>query len=360
LKIAYLILENGTVFKGQPFGYDGEAIGELVFSTGMTGYLETLSDPAYFGQIVLQTFPLIGNYGVIPQDFDSGQAHLKAYIVREWCQEPSNFRSEGNLDSFLSEHRVPGLFGIDTRALTRALRVNGVINAMISRTAELSDDQWAALRGYRITGAVAAVCASQESHARPGSVADHTGSLGQEQRSSKKIAIWDFGGAYRLAEPLISRGCKPEIIRYDSAADDIIAQNPDGIVLSGGPGDPSENIAIIQEIKKVCDHNIPIFAVGLGHQMLALARGAVTIKLPFGNRGSNQPVREFATGRVFVTTQNHGYAVDSGSLPDSSEISHENLNDRTCEGIAYKDIPAFSVQFFPTEDVFDRFVAFIN
>jgi len=348
LRDAYLILENGIVFKGRPFGYDTQAVGELVFTTGMTGYLETLADPVYYGQIVLQTFPLIGNYGVIPADFGPGPVHLKAYIVRQWCQEPSNFRSEGNLDSFLREMKIPGLCDLDTRALTRIIRENGVMNAMVSNTPELSGQQWASLRGYRITGAVAAVCGG-------GDVSET-----QSSDSEYKTVVWNFGDAPGLAEGLLGHGCTPVIVSHGANFGDVLAHNPDGIVLSGGPGDPSENMRIIQEIRKLCDKGIPIFGVGLGHQMLALALGAKTIKLPFGHRGANQPVSEFSSGRVFVTSQNHGYAVAPDSLPDTAVMSCVNSNDGTCEGIDYIDIPAFSVQFNPTDDVFARFLAMMK
>ena len=341
---AYLILENGAVFKGKPFGYDGEAVGELVFSTGMTGYLETLSDPAYFGQIVLQTFPLIGNYGVIPQDFGTGPIHMKAYIVREWCQEPSNFRNEGNLDSFLREKRTPGLSGIDTRKLTRMIRENGVINAMISKTPELSEDQWAKLRGYAIKDAVA-TCALDNS---------------EFGIRNSEFVIWNFGCAGNVMKLFESCMCNPTVVGHSVTADDIQQRNPDGIVLSGGPGDPAENTRIIGEIKKLCGTNIPILGIGLGHQMLALAQGAKTEKLPFGHRGANQPVKSKKTGHAFVTTQNHGYTVVLGSLPENAVASYENLSDGTCEGIEYTDIPAFSIQFEPTREICDGFVNYVS
>ena len=367
---AYLILENGAVFKGRPFGYDGEAVGELVFSTSMTGYLETLSDPAYYGQIVLQTFPLIGNYGIIPKDFISGSVHIKAYIVREWCQEPSNFRSEGNLDSFLREQGIPGLFDIDTRKLTRTLRQNGVMNAMISKNPELSEKQWAELRGYKITGAVAACANVNSQFTIHNSQLKDGGTTGERLKPVadpfrcreldlglvSNVVVWNFGGASKLVELLRANKLETTIVDHDAAAEDIMLQKPDGVMLSEGPGDPSENTRIIEEIKKLCDKNIPIFAVGLGHQMLALARGAKTEKLPFGHRGLNQPVIDRKTGRAFVTAQNHGYTVAPDSLSKNSVISYENLSDGTCEGIDYTDIPAFSIQFSPTEDVLMKFL----
>ena len=363
----YLILENGVVFKGRTFGHDGEAVGELVFSTGMTGYMETLADPAYYGQIVLQTFPLIGNYGVIPNDFGPGPIHLKAYIVRDWCQEPSNFRSEGNLDSFLYEKKIPGLCGIDTRALTRIIRDNGTMNAMISKTPDLSDGQWAALRGYKVANAVAAVAKSKVENSSPGTargLQPHpdpgAGSIGSgADGTTYNVALQDFGNAFKLADGLSANGCRPTVFSYNATADEILAAKPDGIVLSGGPGDPAENARLIAEIKKLSGSGVPILAVGLGHQMLALARGAKTIKLQSGHRGSNQPVSIPGTPRVFATAQNHGYAVDPDSLPGCAAVSYVNSNDGTCEGVKYEDIPAFSVQFDPTDEVFREYASLL-
>ena len=363
---AYLILENGAVFEGRPFGYDSEAVGKLVFTTKMTGYLETLSDPAYYGQIVLQTFPLIGNYGVIPRDFGPGPMHLKAYIVRQWCQEPSNFRSEGNLDSFLCDHKIPGLYGIDTRSLTRVIRENGSLNAMISGTAELSGEQWAALRGYRVAGAVAAACA--DSNFSPGVYPElgiRNEELGIEDAEGRmRVALWDFGDGFRASRLLLRHGCVPAVAGHGMTAEGILANSPDGVMLSGGPGDPAENPHIIDEIRKLCvlckERHIPVFAVGLGHQMLALANGAAATRLKFGNRGANVPVLEHGTGRAFITEQNHGFTVISDSLPENAAISHSNINDGTCEGIEYAGLPAFSVQFTPTDSEMRTFTDLIS
>jgi len=358
LGCAYLILENGAVFKGRSFGYDGEATGELVFSTSMAGYLETLSDPAHFGQIVVQTFPLVGNYGVIPHDLGAGPVHLKAYIVRQWCQEPSNFRSEGDLDSFLRMHKVPGLCDIDTRALARAIRENGSMNAKLSKAPEPGDDCLTELRGDSIADAVSAVSMQCKNH-RLQATKSGVGEPGcQEQGggSGGEVVIWDFGCAERLARVMTGLKCPAVIVGHGATACEIAALAPAGVVLSGGPGDPAENLRIIEEIGKLCGCGVPILGVGLDHQMLALARGAKTQKLHFGHRGLNQPVRECKTGRCFVTTQNHGYAV-AGALPGSAAISYENINDGTCEGIDYADIPAFSTQFDPPGDIIARFLS---
>ena len=375
MRIAYLILENGAVFKGWSFGYDGGAIGELVFSTGMTGYMETLSDPRYFGQIVIQTFPLIGNYGVIPAEMRSPKLHLNAYIVREWCQEPSNFRSEGNLDSFLCDNKIPGICGVDTRALTRIIRENGAMNAMVSKSPELGSEQWALLRGYRVEGAVSAVCAEREytgsAMYAPGAGQGLSSGQGRGQGLSSgqgpgvvqgpgsglNVVLWDFGDTFGLVEGLATNGCGVRCVRFDSSASDISALSPDGVVLSDGPGDPAENTEIIREIGLLCDTGIPLLGVGLGHRLLALARGAKTEKLLFGHHGANQTVSERESGKVFVTSQNHLYSVSAGSPPARSEISYLNANDGSCEGITYRDVPAFSVEFAPTEDVFLKFIA---
>ena len=339
----YLVLENGSVFKGKSFGYDGEAIGELVFSTGMTGYMEALSDPAYYGQILLQTFPLIGNYGVIPEDFGTGPAHLKAYIVRDWCQEPSNFRNEGNLDSFLREKKIPGLFGIDTRKLTREIREHGTMNAKISKKAELSESEWAEIRSFKVSGAVETVAATS---AKPENKSGNPGA---------KVTVWDFGGARTATKWLEANGCNVSVKPFNATADEVLADKADGIVLSRGPGDPAENTKIVEQISKLLDKNVPILGIGLGHQLLALAAGAKTEKLNFGHRGNNQAVREVNTTRAFVSTQNHGYIVKADSLPECATMSHINVNDGSCEGIEYNCMPAFSIQFAPDEIIFNKF-----
>ncbi|SHI06131.1 carbamoyl-phosphate synthase small subunit [Sporobacter termitidis DSM 10068] len=349
---AYLILENGAVFEGQTFGYEGETVGELVFNTGMTGYLETLTDPSYYGQIVIQTFPLIGNYGVIPSDFESSSVQVKAYIVREWCQEPSNFRCEGVLDTFLQDNRIPGLYGLDTRALTRIVRESGVMNAMISKKPELTPEEWAALKSYVI----------RESVENTSTKAAYT--LGADD-PKYKVALWDFGAKENIARELQKRGCDVTVLPWSATAEEIRALSPDGVMLTNGPGDPADNKGIIAELKKLCTYNIPTFGICLGHQLLALSQGAQTKKLHYGHRGANQPVLETETGRVFVTSQNHGYAVLSDTLPETAVTSMVNCNDGTCEGVTYRNMPVFSVQFHPeacggpldSRWLFDKFIA---
>ena len=351
----YLILENGRIFQGYYFGKEAEAMGELVFTTAMTGYLETLTDPSYYGQLVIQTFPLIGNYGVIPSDFESARPVLKAYIVREWCQQPSNFRSEGQLDAFLKQEGIPGLYGIDTRALTRIVREQGVMNAKLSFTPEADEALLKELKSFSIKNAVNSVSnLSQPSLTQP--------------QSGPLVALWDFGAKLNIERELIKRGCREKVMPASSTAEDILAINPQGIMLSNGPGDPAENAGIIEELRKLLNSGLPIFGICLGHQLLALASGAKTAKLKYGHRGANQPCTQTNTGRVYITSQNHGYAVVGESLPPNARVSFINANDGTCEGVDYLDMPAFSVQFHPeasagpkdTAFLFDRFVSMLK
>ena len=370
---AYLILADGTVFKGQSIGAEGSTIGETVFTTGMTGYIETLTDPSYYGQIVTQTFPLIGNYGVIKEDFESCKSWVRGYIVRELCDAPSNFRCEKTLDDFLKAQGIVGICGIDTRELTKRLRESGVMNGMIvsGELPEINEAILQKIRSYKIENAVESV---QQNDSRASSSSNET--AGKKQ--NPHIILWDFGAKANIQRELEKRGCKVTIVPGNTTAKEILALNPDGIMLSNGPGDPAENTTIIEEIKKICDWNlkilnekssspdkpIPIFGICLGHQLLALARGCKTSKLKYGHRGGNHPVKDTENNRVYITSQNHGYAVETESLPDFAKMSFYNVNDNTCEGIRYTDIPAFSVQFHPeacggphdTNFLFDEFL----
>lgn len=351
---AYLILENGTIFEGKSFGAQGEAIGEIVFTTAMTGYLETLTDPSYYGQIVVQTFPLIGNYGVIPADFESGKPHVKAYIVRQWCQDPSNFRCEGDLDTFLKSNGIVGLYGIDTRALTKIVRESGVMNGKIVQ--EGSGFSFEDLKSYAVTDAV------MNTTCRERTV------VPAEGKAKRKVVLFDFGAKRNICRELTKRGCEVTIVPADTSAEEVRKLSPDGVMLSNGPGDPAENTDIIEEIAKLCKLRIPTFGICLGHQLLALSQGARTEKLKYGHRGANQPAADTATGRVYITSQNHGYAVINHSLPDGAHASFVNANDGTCEGVSYDYMPAFSVQFHPeacggpldTSFLFDRFIEMID
>ncbi|MCQ2513826.1 MAG: carbamoyl phosphate synthase small subunit [Ruminococcus sp.] len=350
-RTAYLILENGTVFEGKAFGAEKETTGELVFTTAMTGYLETLTDPSYFGQVVIQTFPLIGNYGVIPSDFESVSPSLKGYIVREWCQVPSNFRCEGDLDTFLKESGIPGIYGIDTRALTRIVREYGVLNCRIAYSPDVNEGDLDEIKKYVIKEAVESTTLKESQ-------------VFNAENPEFNVVLMDFGAKHNIGRELVKRGCNVTVVPADTTAEQIKNMNPDGIMLSNGPGDPSDNTQIIAELKKLCEYKIPTFGICLGHQLLALSQGAKTEKLKYGHRGANQPAKELETGRVYITSQNHGYAVVSDSMPANGKVSFVNGNDNTCEGVTYTDMPAFSVQFHPeacggpkdTAFLFDRFV----
>jgi carbamoyl-phosphate synthase small subunit len=343
---AYLVLQNGVVMEGSSFGARGEVTGEVVFATGMTGYLETLTDQSYYGQIVLQTFPLIGNYGVIPSDFESDAVGAKAYIVRHPCREPSNFRSEGGLDAFLRERGIIGLCGIDTRALTKIIRENGVMNGKIM-TSRPTEADIAEVKAYTIRDAVAAVSSRSVTKISP----DNT-------QTVRRVALMDFGAKRGIARALAARGCEVWSFPHDASAREILEMKPDGIMLSNGPGDPAEsaNNGIIETLRILQRSNVPIFGICLGHQLLALANGYLTKKLKFGHRGANQPVKDLSTGLVYITSQNHGYAVTA------DKCSFVNVNDGTCEGLDYGN--SFSVQFHPearggpldTAFLFDRFM----
>jgi carbamoyl-phosphate synthase small subunit len=337
------------VLEGVRFGAERETAGELVFTTGMVGYLETLTDPSYFGQIVVQTFPLIGNYGVIPQDFESEGPKLSGYVVREWCESPSNFRSAGSLDAYLAAQGVPGLCGVDTRALTRILRTAGVMRAKIT------DEPRALFLPEPPIAGVQAVTSRQVTTQTP-------------ENPTYKVALWDFGAKGGIPRALLQRGCEVVSFPAFAAAEDLLAIQPDGIMLTNGPGDPAVNVEIIEGLRVLARSGVPIFGICLGHQLLALAQGASTYKLKFGHRGANQPAKHLPTGRVYITSQNHGYAVDLEALPSGMEPSWVNANDGSCEGLAYRDFPAFSVQFHPearggpldTGFLFDAFIRLIG
>ena len=346
MKKGYLVLQDGRVFEGIRFGAGGDTVGELVFTTGMCGYIETLTDPSYAGQIVMQTYPLIGNYGIIPEDFE-GACCVKGYVVREWCDGPSNFRCQEDLDTYLKEQNVPGLYGVDTRELTRIIREHGVMNAC------LCDEVPADLKlveTYAVTGVVEAV-SCREASVHP--------AVGEEKF---RVSLIDYGAKRNIVRELQNRGCAVIVLPATVSAEEVLAANPDGIMLSNGPGDPAENVYQIEQIKKLLG-KAPLFGICLGHQLTALAAGGRTYKLKYGHRGVNQPVRDLNGVRTYITSQNHGYAVDADSGP-VGRASFANANDGTCEGMDYPDLRAFTVQFHPeactgpkdTGFLFDRFV----
>lgn len=348
---AYLILEDGTVFTGVSIGSAREVISEIVFNTSMTGYLEVLTDPSYAGQAVVMTYPLIGNYGICREDMESVKPWPDGYIVRELSRMPSNFRSEDTIQHFLEENDIPGICGIDTRALTKILREKGTMNGMIT-TKEYQDlsEPIARMKEYRVTGVVKATT-TKETYVLPG--------------EGKKVALLDLGAKRNIARSLNERGCQVTVYPADTPAEEILASNPDGIMLSNGPGDPAENVEIIREIRKLYESNVPIFAICLGHQLMALATGASTYKLKYGHRGGNHPVKDLETGRVYISSQNHGYAVDAESLdPNVAKPAFVNVNDGTNEGLKYVGKNIFTVQYHPeacpgpqdSSYLFDRFL----
>ncbi len=347
----YLVLEDGTVFQGYAFGAPGEVMAEVVFTTAMTGYFETLTDKSYTGQAVVQTFPLIGNYGIIPEDAEGDRVGPSAYIVREWCQHPSNFRNEGDLDAFLKQRNVVGLYGIDTRALTRDLRERGVMNGLI--TDDPARANLEELRKFRVVQPIHRVSTTEPYVLNP------------EGTAKYQIALYDFGLKENICRSLVKRGCQVHVLPYNTPAEQVLALHPDGLFLTNGPGDPEDNPDVIAQLKKLLPHAIPTMGICMGHQLLALAHDFRTEKLKYGHRGANQPVRYAENGNVYISSQNHGYAVVNDSVdPAVACILFRNVNDGTNEGIRYFNEPTMSVQFHPeacggphdTEFLFDDFI----
>lgn len=429
---AYLILEDGHIFTGTGIGAEKEVVSEVVFNTSMTGYLEILTDPSYAGQAVVMTYPLIGNYGICTADMESLKPWPDAFIVRETARVPSNFRSQGSLDEFLKKHDIPGIAGIDTRALTKILRESGTMNGLITTkeyslknskaTAPYSkiysvlpsqEEVEERLKAYKVTGVVSKVTCKEKSvttheafvptnfeeakmsyMATPemktaikaakaagvclGEIAmcSMQGTTGiaklkeiasNPSKAAKhyKVALMDFGSKKNIEHCLLKRGCEVTIYPAFTKAEEILTGGYDGIMLSNGPGDPAECIEIIAEIKKLYDSDIPIFAICLGHQLMALANGFQTEKMKYGHRGANHPVKDLASGRVYLSSQNHGYVVVADSIdPTKAEIGFINANDKTVEGLRYKGKKVFTVQFHPeacagpqdSEFLFDEFI----
>lgn len=348
---AFLILEDGTVFCGQSIGSTREVISEIVFNTSMTGYLEVLTDPSYAGQAVVMTYPLIGNYGICYEDMESERPWPDGYIVRELSRIPSNFRSQGTIQEFLAKHDIPGIAGVDTRALTKILREKGTMNGMITTNENYNlEEVLPRLKAYT-TGKVVEKVTCKEKYVLEG--------------NGPKVALMDFGAKKNIARNLNKRGCQVTVYPALTSAEEILADHPDGIMLSNGPGDPKECTSIIKEIKKLYDSEVPIFAICLGHQLMALANGADTYKMKYGHRGGNHPVKDLKTGRVYISSQNHGYVVNTDTLDPSIAVpAFTNVNDGTNEGLAYTGKNIFTVQFHPEacpgpQDsgyLFDRFM----
>ena len=350
-----LVLEDGSWYEGEAFGADTYTIGELVFNTSMTGYQEILTDPSYAGQGVVMSYPLIGNYGVNHWDNESSRPWVEAFVVRHLSPRGSNFRCEGELNDYLKDNNITGIEGVDTRALTKILRNQGSMNGMITcaehfNVAEILEK----LRAYKVEGTVERVT-RKEPEVFP--------AVGQQKY---RVAMMDYGVKQNMINCLCRRGCEVTAFPASTPAETVLEGGFDGVMLSNGPGDPAENVECIAQLKKLYDSDIPMFGVCLGHQMLALATGARTGRLDYGHRGGNHPVRDIAEGRVFITSQNHGYMVLADSVdPEVAEISHVNVNDNTVEGLRYKRPNCFTTQFHPeanagprdTEYLFDRFIA---
>ena len=348
---AFLILSDGNVFEGTSIGAEREVISEIVFNTSMTGYLEVLTDPSYAGQAVVMTYPLIGNYGICYADDESGRPWPDGFIVRELSRVPSNFRSEDSIQNFLKENNIPGIAGIDTRALTKILREKGTMNGMITTNENYNLDEILPKLKEYTTGKVVEKVTCEEKYVLPG--------------DGFKVALMDFGAKRNIARSLNKRGCEVTVYPALTTAEEILAANPDGIMLSNGPGDPKECVSIIKEIKKLYDSDVPIFAICLGHQLMALATGADTHKMKYGHRGANHPVKDLQTGKVYISSQNHGYVVDMDTLDDKiARPAFINVNDKTNEGLEYVGKNIFTVQFHPeacagpkdSDYLFDRFM----
>ena len=362
---ALIGLEDGTVLVGQSFTGPGEAVGEIVFNTSMSGYQEVLTDPSYAGQLVTMTYPLIGNYGVNEADMESVTLYPRAFIMREYQDLPSNFRSTGTLAELLKKYGILGITGVDTRRLTRVIRTGGAMKAVIS-TQDLDPDslvqrarQWQGLIGRDMVQEVTVQQPYRWTEHGPIPGCGWTAADGDRL----KVVAYDFGIKHNQLRILERHGCAVQVVPATTSAAAVLALEPDGVFLSNGPGDPAGVAGVVENVRNLLGKK-PIFGICLGHQMLGLAYGGTTYKLKFGHRGGNQPVKDLTTGKVEITSQNHGFCVDPATLPDDVEVTHVNLNDGSLEGMRHRRLPAFSVQYHPehapgphdAEYLFDRFV----
>ena len=361
-KKGYLLLADGQLYEGVLRGAAKAAAGEAVFLTSVVGYMDTLTDPAYAGQIVVQTFPQIGNYGVVPLADENAMPALSGYVCRDLCDTPSNFRCQGTLNAYLEQHGIPCLTGVDTRAITRRLRDKGVMPAAI--LTEKPENITDAAANLALCKADLAATAAKET-------------VPAAKEGKYNVVLWDLGAKADTLQQLESRGCAVTLVPANIKGEQILAMDPEGVVISGGAGNPADYEAIADEIREVAAKRIPLFAMGLGHQLLAMSQGAETAKLPYGHRGGNQPIEDVKTGLCYITSQNHGYEVDKETMPANASLRFVNRNDGSCEGIDYMDMPAFSVQFQPaatgglyqasnvaskigTHFLFDRFIALMG
>ncbi|AIE59588.1 carbamoyl phosphate synthase small subunit [Bacillus methanolicus] len=349
-----LILEDGTIFIGEGFGSDANKTGEVVFNTGMTGYQEILSDPSYCGQIVTLTYPLIGNYGINRDDFESISPAISGLVVKEAAEFPSNWRSELSLDQFLKLKNIPGIAGIDTRKLTRIIRKYGTLKGAICSMNEDADEILERLRALQLRNDQVKQVSTKTPYPSPG--------------RGKRIVLVDFGMKHGILRELNKRDCDVVVVPYHTTAEEILNLSPDGVMLSNGPGDPKDVPEAIEMIRGILG-KVPLFGICLGHQLFALASGANTVKMKFGHRGSNHPVKDLKTGKVALTSQNHGYTVEKESIKETRlEVTHIALNDGTIEGLKHLDFPAFTVQYHPeaspgpedANNLFDKFLQMIE
>ena len=386
----YLVLEDGSVFRGTRLGAEGETTGEVVFNTSMTGYQEMLTDPSYGGQILVPTYPMIGNYGTSEADVESTRIQVNGFVVRDDCEEPSHPLSEGTIHDYLVDNGIPGISGVDTRAITRKLRSAGVMMGIITPNDDVetvlttlskaprygefdvvgnvsTDDiyEWTGDAGEKSRAFF-----DLRDRARQGGMGiDVERGIGQRDLGDNymKVVVNDYGVKLNILRSLRARGCEVIVVPDDASAEDILGHKPDGVMLSPGPGDPELLDRSVATAKGLAG-KVPMMGICLGHQVIARAFGASTFKLHFGHRGCNQPVKDLESGRVYVTAQNHGYAVDADGLPDSLEVSHINLNDQTIEGLRHKDMPIMTIQYHSeaspgphdSEYLFDRFIGLIR
>jgi len=356
MKLGYLVLSDGTIYEGRAWGNTKATSGEVVFNTSMTGYQEILTDPSYYGQIVVMTYPLIGNYGIHGEDNQSRKPYVRGFVVRELYDDEDHWRSEENLEAFLTREGIIALDGVDTRALTKKIRDVGVMAGKIITEKSQIDSTIEYLKAFTLTDAVMNV------------TTDESYTLEPEKWNGKHIAVMDFGIKRNILNSMLYRGMKLTVFPADAKAEDILAVNPDGIFLSNGPGDPKELTGTIETIKELIDKK-PIFGICLGHQLLSLAFGGDTVKLKYGHRGGNHPVEDLMHDKVVITSQNHGYVVLGESLDkEIIEVTHLNVNDKTIEGMRHKKLPIFSVQYHPeaspgpkdSEYLFDVFANMID
>lgn len=349
-----LVLENGTYWIGEGFGSEQDIVGEVVFTTGMTGYQETLSDPSYCGQIVIFTYPLIGNYGVNRDDFESIHPSIHGIIVKEACPYPSNFRCEMTFDEFLKAKKIPGISGVDTRSLTKMIRQYGTLKGAICSIDQDPHQMAEYLKNTELPRDQVAKVSTKKPYPSPG--------------RGNRVVLIDFGMKHGILRELNKRDCDVVVVPYNTSAEEILLLKPDGVMLSNGPGDPKDVPCAMEMIKQIIG-KIPIFGICLGHQLFALANGAETEKMKFGHRGSNHPVKELATNKVSITSQNHSYTVKIDSLVHTDlEVTHVALNDGTVEGLKHKYFPAFTVQYHPeaspgpedANSLFDQFIALMD